>query len=160
MQWADDEVWRSVLSAPAARTDEPLRKLLLHLHVVQHAFLDVWHGRVPAFPELAEFPDAARIQEWAAPYYPAANAFLESLAGDALQRPVVMPWAAALAQQIGITPAAPTLAETIFQVTSHSTYHRGQVNARLREIGGQPPLVDYIAWVWFGRPASGSPLRA
>ena len=39
------------------------------------------------------------------------------------------------------------------QVASHSTYHRGQVNARLREVGGTPPLVDYIAWIWFGRPA-------
>ena len=36
---------------------------------------------------------------------------------------------------------------------SHSTYHRGQVNARLREIGAEPPLVDYIAWLWFDRPA-------
>ena len=23
---------------------------------------------------------------------------------------------------------------------------------RLREVGGTPPLVDYIAWVWFSRP--------
>ena len=28
----------------------------------------------------------------------------------------------------------------------------GQINARLREIGGEPPLVDYIAWIWLGRP--------
>jgi uncharacterized damage-inducible protein DinB len=34
----------------------------------------------------------------------------------------------------------------------HSTYHRGQVNARLRELGIEPPLTDYIAWIWFGRP--------
>jgi uncharacterized damage-inducible protein DinB len=42
----------------------------------------------------------------------------------------------------------------MFQVTSHSTHHRGQVNARLRALGGEPPLVDYIAWVWFGKPAA------
>jgi len=39
-------------------------------------------------------------------------------------------------------------------VALHSLYHRGQVNARLREVGGTPPLVDYIAWLWFGRPAA------
>jgi uncharacterized damage-inducible protein DinB len=63
---------------------------------------------------------------------------------------------------------APTLAETMLQVASHSTYHRGQVNARLRELAGEPPLVDYIAWIWFGRPApewnavspSGQPVNA
>jgi len=48
--------------------------------------------------------------------------------------------------------STPTLAETIFQVTSHSTYRRGQVNERFREVGGEPPLVDDIAWIWFGRP--------
>ncbi len=26
-------------------------------------------------------------------------------------------------------------------------------DARLRDVGGEPPLVDYIAWIWFGRPA-------
>jgi uncharacterized damage-inducible protein DinB len=56
-------------------------------------------------------------------------------------------------QRMGRSFEAPTLAETMLQVASHSTYHRGQVNARLREISGEPPLVDYIAWIWFGRPA-------
>ncbi len=34
----------------------------------------------------------------------------------------------------------------------HSTHHRGQVAARLRELGGEPPLVDFIAWLWWKRP--------
>ena len=34
----------------------------------------------------------------------------------------------------------------------HTAHHRGQVNARLRELGAEPPLVDYIAWLWKGRP--------
>lgn len=153
MHWADEEVWRAVLSAPAARTDETLRRLLVHLHVVQRAFLDVWHRRAPAFPDVAGFPDASDVQAWAAPYYADAYAFLEALDEQALRQPVVMPWAEQLAKQLGIAPVSPSLAETIFQVTSHSTYHRGQVNVRLRAVGGEPPLVDYIAWVWFGRPA-------
>jgi uncharacterized damage-inducible protein DinB len=37
-------------------------------------------------------------------------------------------------------------------VPMHSQYHRGQVNARLKEVGGVPPNVDYILWVWVGRP--------
>lgn len=65
-----------------------------------------------------------------------------------------MPWVPAYEQQLGRTFASPTLAETAFQVTSHSTYHRGQVNTRMRELGGEPPLVDFIAWVWFGKPAA------
>jgi uncharacterized damage-inducible protein DinB len=63
-----------------------------------------------------------------------------------------MPFVAEQEKRLGTKFAEPTLAQTIFQVTSHSTYHRGQVNARLREVGAEPPLVDYIAWVWFGKP--------
>jgi hypothetical protein len=32
-------------------------------------------------------------------------------------------------------------------------YHRGQVATRLRERGGEPPLTDFIAWIWMHRPA-------
>ncbi len=153
MEWADGEVWRAVLETPAAGDDSTLRDLLLHLHTVQHAFLDIWHERTPAFPEACDFTDMAQLRDWATPYYAEARAFVEAAAEPALARPVTMPWAAELATQLGREPEKPTLAETMFQVTSHSTYHRGQINARLRAIGGSPPLVDYIAWIWFGRPS-------
>jgi uncharacterized damage-inducible protein DinB len=153
MEWADEEVWRVALGhAPAAR-DTRLRDLLLHLHNVQRAFLAVWTRQPLQWPDPQEFPDIARVHAWSRPTYAAARAFFITVDAAALARPVTMPWAAQLAQQLGRVPHDPTLAETIFQVTSHSTYHRGQINARLRELGAEPPLVDFIAWVWFGRPA-------
>jgi uncharacterized damage-inducible protein DinB len=158
MQWADDMVSRAVLAADAARGDEALRQWLLHLHSVQRLFLDVWRRQPPHLPDASAFADAAQIVAWAQPYYAEASAFLDSVAPDSLAAPLALPWAAQLAEQLGMTPATPTLGETMFQVTSHSTYHRGQINARLRAVGGTPPLVDYIAWIWFGRPAAGSPL--
>jgi len=42
----------------------------------------------------------------------------------------------------------------MLQVPLHSQYHRGQINARLRAVGGEPPRVDYIVWVWLGRPGA------
>jgi uncharacterized damage-inducible protein DinB len=159
MRWADAEVWHGVLRMGDAANDEPLRSLLLHLHTVQQVFLDVWKQRPLATPEVSIFAHATDIHAWSLPYYAEAEAFIESLDERALMQAVTMPWAAAMARHLGVPPATPTLGETIFQVTSHSTYHRGQVNARLRAIGGEPPLVDYIAWIWFGRPVAGSPLR-
>ena len=41
MEWADADVWRAVVAADAARDECPLRGLLLYLHAVQRAFLDV-----------------------------------------------------------------------------------------------------------------------
>jgi uncharacterized damage-inducible protein DinB len=159
MEWADSEIWRAVLATPAARSDETLRRLLLHLHVVQRAFLNLWESRPVTFPDLASFADAFDIHAWAQPYYAAAQAFINSADAETLRRPVHMPWAGELGRQLGFPPATPTVGETMLQVAMHSTYHRGQINVRLREVGGEPPLVDYIAWIWFGRPAYGSPVR-
>ena len=153
MEWADEEVWRAVLPCDGACADATIQGLLLHLHVVQRAFLAVWTGRTLTFPDPAEFGSIADLHAWTATYYAEARAFIAAVDHDALSRLVVMPWASELAKELGRQPESPTLAETMFQVTSHSTYHRGQVNSRLRAVGGQPPLVDYIAWIWFGRPS-------
>ena len=152
MEWADAEVWKAVLACEAARGDETLRGLLLHLHVVQRAFLSIWTSQAPAFPEPSAFPDIAQMQAWSLPFHGEANAFLARLDESHLAQPVTMPWVAEFEKSVGRKFDTPTLAETMFQVTSHSTYHRGQVNLRLRAVGGEPPLVDYIAWIWFGRP--------
>jgi predicted enzyme related to lactoylglutathione lyase len=52
-----------------------------------------------------------------------------------------------------VVPA--TLEETMIQVASHSTYHRCQINTRFRELGGNPAMVDFVAWVWLGKPNMG-----
>jgi uncharacterized damage-inducible protein DinB len=152
MEWADAQVWRAVLAHEPARQDTRLRDLLTHLHVVQRFFLIVWQKQQLDPSTEPEFATAADLRAWAQTYYAEANAFLDTIDERALSSEVVMPWVKSFEAQIGRTFSTPTLGETIFQVTSHSTHHRGQVNARLREIGGEPPLVDYIAWVWFGRP--------
>ena len=153
MEWADASVWRAVLAHAPALRDARLGDLLLHIHTVQRAFLHVWTDQPVSLPSRDDFPDLVSIQHWGHPVYAAGHRFLESIDDRVLGRAVIMPWAAQLAAPLGREPNEPTLAETIFQVTSHSTYHRGQVNARLREIGGEPALVDFIAWVWFGKPA-------
>ena len=153
MEWADARVWRSVLAHNGARKDSRLRELLTHLHLVQRLFLMVWRNE-PLLPirSFGDFKELAELRDRATSYYPDARAYLDTLDAEALTRPILMPFVAEQEKRLGTTFHIPSLAETIFQVTSHSTYHRGQVNARLREIGGEPPLVDYIAWLWFGRP--------
>jgi uncharacterized damage-inducible protein DinB len=153
MEWADATVWRSVLAHDGARKDKRLRELLTHLHLVQRLFLMVWRNE-PLLPirSFGDFKEIAELRERATGYYPEAREFLGTLDTEGLTRPILMPFVPEQEKRLGTTFEIPTLAETIFQVTSHSTYHRGQVNARLRETGGEPPLVDYIAWLWFGRP--------
>jgi uncharacterized damage-inducible protein DinB len=68
--------------------------------------------------------------------------------------PTALPWMDMVSAQLGRTLVVPTLAETLLQVPMHSMHHRGQINARLRELGNEPPLVDFIAWIWLGKPAA------
>lgn len=153
MEWADAAVWAAVLASEQGPADTKLRALLYHLHIVQRAFLRAWRGEEPnaAFPE---FTEAAALLAWGRSYYNEAEGLLATLDDDALAAPWPMPWAELVAQRLGRTPETTTLGETALQVALHSQYHRGQINARLREVGGTPPLVDYIAWVWLGRPAA------
>lgn len=154
MEWADAEVWRAVLAHEPAGHDKRLRDLLTHLHLVQRLFLMLWTKQpfdpTRGQPEFATFAD---LRAWARTYYGEANRFLDGADESMLKDVVEMPWARSLEARIGRTIMMPTVGDTIQQVASHSTYHRGQVNARLREVGGEPPLVDYIAWIWYGRPA-------
>ena len=153
MEWADAHTWRSVRTLPAAQTDERLRYLLHHMHIVQVVYLQAWRGDPFVATELASYPDLPSIFEWSAPYYASARLFAESLDESRLNRPVEFPWANMIKEQFGsVTPA--TLAESAWQVFSHTTYHRGQVATRVREVGGEPPTVDYLVWVWQGRPAA------
>lgn len=154
MEWADANVWRAVLAHGAAAQDSALRDWLLHIHTVQQAFLHAWKNEGMVFRQASEFPNLLSIQQWALPYYAGARQYLDAVDPSTLERVLEMPWVRQFEQQTGRTFEMPTYAETMFQVTSHSTHHRGQVNARLRALGGEPPLVDYIAWVWFGKPAA------
>jgi uncharacterized damage-inducible protein DinB len=151
MQWADATVWSRVLSNPAASEDEKLRASLYHLHLVQRAFLKMWRSESFDVP-FPQFDTMQSVYEWSRGYYEEAREFLESLSDADLQRPIVNPWTDIIAKQIGRTPAAVSLGETALQVVMHSTHHRGQVNAHLRSLGGEPPTVDYITWLWLDRP--------
>lgn len=156
MVWADATVWTAVLASPEGREDAKLRGYLHHLHLVQWAFLRVWRDEARDAP-FPEFDSTAPMMEWAKSYYPEARSEIDGWTDGHLATPQKLPWASMVEKQIGRPPSASVVGELAMQVPMHSQYHRGQVNARLREVGGEPPLVDYIAWVWLGKPEAAWP---
>ncbi len=154
MEWADALVWRETRAAQRGSRDEVLFQTLLHLHTAQRAFLMAWRHESLDGLETEQFTTYEALQSWVEAYYPLVTSYLSEIADDALNSLVELPWAPQVEGRLGRSPGPTTLGETLYQVAAHSTYHRGQVNRRLREIGGEPPLVDYIAWVWLGRPSA------
>lgn len=154
MEWADARVWQAVLGQAGTVMDERLRHVLHHLHETQRAFLHVWTDLPLDYGEPREFASFAELNDWARPYYEEVGRFLESVDEARLSNSLDLPWSTYFEESLGRPPEPTTLAETLFQVPSHTTHHRAQVNTRLRELGAEPPLVDYIVWVWFGKPAA------
>jgi uncharacterized damage-inducible protein DinB len=153
MEWADARIWDAVLETSHARDDEGIRAILVHIHSAQRAFFDAWAGQPPAFRTPADFPDVAALYEYAIGYYPAARNLIESLDDSRLDEVLALPWVGLVEERIGRAAAPTTVGETMMQVISHTTHHRAQISVRLRLLlGGEPPVVDYIAWIWFGRP--------
>jgi len=151
MRWADAEVWRAVVAHRPAFDDAKLKELLEHIHIVQRAFLMVWRGE-DITENMPRFDDLASLLEWAKPCYGEALEHIEAIGDEGLSKPVKLPWAEMIENQIGRKPEGTTTGETALQVAMHSAHHRGQVNTRLRELGAEPPTVDYIVWLWSGRP--------
>ena len=64
-----------------------------------------------------------------------------------------MPWAAFFEQQAKQPAGVHTIGESVLQVFLHTQHHRGQVCMRMREVGVVPPTIDFIVWLWAGRPS-------
>ena len=148
-EWADAMVWKSVLASGTGDTE--IREKLHHLHTVQWAYLRIWRGEPVAPPAAGTFGTMAAMRDWARDSHRDVAAYVESLTPEVVGGEVRLPWADHLVERFG--KARPvTWAETVLQIVMHTGYHRGQIAMRLRELGGEPPLTDLIAWIWMGRP--------
>lgn len=154
MEWADATTWESVVRSEAGRHDQRILTLIHHIHTVQQAFLQLWREETPRLREAAEFSTVVELSQWGREGHAACQAFLATTTPETLARVIRAPWAAEIERTLKRPIHDPTLAQTVTQIAMHSTHHRGQINMRLRELGGEPVISDFIAWVWFGQPAA------
>ena len=136
-QWADAEHWRAIQAHPGAVDDPAIRERLHHIHHVQHAFLGVVtnSGFDPFNPPA--FEQAGGLKAWAREYHDAVIPLIGNLAAVEVERAVTIPW-------FENPPLTISVDEALTQCALHSHYHRGQNATRLRELGGTPPLTDFI----------------
>ena len=156
MEWADSVVFSAILGKPQAEEDEVVLKRLRHIHLVQKVFFDVWLNQ-PINPHLTDSFNALELVGFAELRHREIQEFQRSLSSDDLDRVVHLPWSELVSSNLGFEIANPSLGQTLLQVSAHSSYHRGQVNSRLRELGIDPPMTDFIAWVWARKPTPSWP---
>ena len=147
-QWADAEHWRAFEAHPAALDDNAIRERLRHIHVVQHAFLWITGPRTTefAFKKMEDFPSMADLKTYAQQGLEDMRELLKTTDQARMEELIEVPWfkpTLKVSQRHALTQAA-----------MHSHYHRGQNATRLRELGGVPPLTDFIIWLRKGQPAA------
>jgi uncharacterized damage-inducible protein DinB len=147
MEWADAELWRALLSSAPASADERIRERLHHLHLVQHGFLAIVRHETFVYRPFAEFGDILELRDYARDFHAAAGPHVAHIDAAALDELHVIPW-------FKDPPLRIRAGDALMQAAMHSQYHRGQNATRLRELGGDPPMTDFIVWLWKGKPAA------
>jgi uncharacterized damage-inducible protein DinB len=147
-EWADAEHWRALEAHPAALDDKAIRERLFHIHLVQHGFLWVTSVERPdfSFKKLGDFPSMADLKKYARQGLEELNGLLKDTDQDRMEELIEVVWFK--------PPLKLSVRQALTQAAMHSHYHRGQNATRLRELGGQPPLTDFIEWLHQGKPAA------
>mgnify|MGYP001069261082 CR=1 FL=1 len=144
LNWADAVFYRAWGKAAEALEDEDLRRRAYHAVYVQEAFYKLLRGEAVARPQ-DTLPAYSELKERAQ----AGTTKLQLLAGEltaeGIARPISVPW-------FQSPPCVISVREALVQVAMHSQHHRGQNIARLKQIGGEPKNVDWIIWLWKGKP--------
>jgi uncharacterized damage-inducible protein DinB len=144
-EWADAVFFHFWSKAEGMWDDEEMRRRAEHNSFVQEAFRNLilgesvgnWNeGPPPSFLELKN-----RAHK--------ANALCRDLVAKMEKKDLVdivkPPWAPD-------TPHHITIADALVQVAMHTQHHRGQNITRLKQLGGKTANVDWIIWLWKGKP--------
>jgi uncharacterized damage-inducible protein DinB len=145
-EWADAEHWKAFEALPASFDDPALSKRLRHIHLVQKIYLIICNLEKANVGEVVgqfEHFTTEELKRNVRIYHNDIAALLDRQSLSSLNEPLTIPW---------MKGPTFTMAEAYTQAALHSHYHRGQNATRLRELGGEPPMTDFIAWLWKGRP--------
>jgi uncharacterized damage-inducible protein DinB len=143
-EWAN-AVFFHVWSKSPARDHEEMRRRVGHVVGVQEGFLKTLKGEVPGGLPEGPPPPFDQLKARAETGHRNLRAFAESLDERGLAGTVRIPW-------FPDPPCVITVAEALVQVAMHTQHHRGQLMTRLKDFGGEPKNVDWIIWLWKGRP--------
>ncbi len=108
----------------------------------------IWQRRRVEVPRQEEMATLEALRPFAASAHRRIAIYLAAVSPDSLTDTLEIPW-------FKDPPLRVSIGDAMLQVASHSTHHRGQLATRLRSLGAEPPTVDYIVWLWKGRPAAG-----
>lgn len=119
-----------------------IREMLGHIIAAEWIWVRRWHGENPqAPPSWAKESSLADLRKHQDTLNEERAVFLERLSEEDLDRSIAYKTSSGRA-------CADSLGDLIRQMVNHSTYHRGQLAARMRQLGHIPPATDLLLFLW------------
>jgi uncharacterized damage-inducible protein DinB len=143
-EWANAVFFHTWGKSPA-RDHEEMRQRVGHVVGVQDGFLAVVRGQPFGFPPDGPRPSFEDLKSRARASHAGLRTYADSLDAATLANKVRIPW-------FPEPPCVISVAEALVQAAMHTQHHRGQLMTRLKDFGGEPKNVDWIIWLWKGRP--------
>ena len=143
-EWANAVFFNAWGKSPA-RDNEEMRQRVGHVVGVQDGFLAVLRSQSAGRPPEGPPPTFEQFKTKAQASHKGLRDFASSLDENGLARTVRIPW-------FPDPPCVISVAEALVQAAMHTQHHRGQLMTRLKDNGGEPTNVDWIIWLWKGRP--------
>ncbi len=143
--WARDRQLRACAALsdeqflrPLGGSFSSIRDTLVHMVAVEWLWLERWRGRSPrALLDPREFPTVAAVADRWRDVERGIKEYLAGIDAEALERPITcvstrgQSWTYALWRMV-------------LHLVNHQGYHRGQVTNYLRQLGVEPPKVDFL----------------
>ena len=123
---------------PMGSSFSSVRDTLAHIYGAEWIWFERFQGRSPsALPNASQFPDVPTLRETWLVHEERLIAFVGELSQADLDREMEYK---TLKYGVYSNP----LWQSMLHVVNHGTYHRGQVTTLLRQLGGQPILLDLM----------------
>ena len=140
--WADNLHWKALRENPALLEDLEIRKRLNHMIMALRMLTGLARGEKP---DPSGMKEVEAVDQLEAAMERGNAELIQAVINVDRQKVIDLPRG----------PRGPFQAPAgalLLQAITHSQHHRGQNASRMRQLGGNPPMTDFIAWYALGRP--------
>jgi uncharacterized damage-inducible protein DinB len=146
-EWANERM----LAAIANLSDEQytkkiessfptIRDTMAHILGAEWIWLQRWNGESPtSHPEWTVDPPVGRLIDESRTIAAQRRKFIETLEESQLDGQITY-------RNLKGQQYTSRLADILFHIVNHSSYHRGQLTTMIRQAGGTPPTTDLIVF--------------
>jgi uncharacterized damage-inducible protein DinB len=144
-EWADAVFLRIWEKTPSALEDSEMLERWQHVVAVQKAFYDLLKSNDSKLPQADLAAPYSELKEQSKTNHIQLKTLVSDLSDTKLDQKIEIGW-------LPEHPVVLTQMEALMQILLHTQHHRAQNMTRLKTLGGRRIVIDWITWIWKGKP--------